>query len=44
MIISLKEYMNSNIYTSTIVGNPNIQFTQTTTNDYTQKQKNEITK
>ena len=33
MIISLKEYMNSTLYTSTIVGNPNIQFTQTTTND-----------
>jgi len=33
MIISLKEYVNSNLYTSTIVGNPHIQFTQTTTND-----------
>jgi len=33
MIITLQDYNNLGLYTTTLSTNPNIQFTQTTTND-----------
>ena len=33
MIITLQDYINLDLYSTTLSTNPNIQFTQTTTND-----------